>query len=295
MLAARSAVGPAARGSPPISPSPCRKPSASSSSWPGVRIVTASAAPSTRISSGSSTATSSRAPSCSTTACAPCTRTDTAPTLARLAPDAPGQGRPGVVDTKAEYADLARLYLPIAIAVFAIVTLTLFAFLWRFRARRAGRRSERAEHDALEIGYIVVLTAIAAVLVAVTFSRESRVDAQARNPAVRVDVVGAKWDWRFAYPEQGIDVRDTLVVPAGRTIAFRGRSVDVIHDFWVPGVRFQHQVFPSHVESWKLVFPHPGRYQGLCAWFCGLGHQDMRFTVRALDPAAFDAWVAARR
>ena len=42
-------------------PRRCRNPSASSSSWPGVRIVTASGSPSTRISSGSSTATSSRA------------------------------------------------------------------------------------------------------------------------------------------------------------------------------------------------------------------------------------------
>ena len=41
VLPARSAGGPASRG-PSISPSPCRKPSASSSSWPGVRIVTAS-------------------------------------------------------------------------------------------------------------------------------------------------------------------------------------------------------------------------------------------------------------
>src|SRR3954471_10022456 len=164
-------------------PSPRRKPRASSSSWPGVRIVTASAAPSTRISSGSSTATSSRAPSCSTTACSPCTRTDTAPTLARLARDAPGQGRCGVVDTKAEYADLARLYLPVAIAVFAIVALTLLVFLVRYRARRPGAPSERHEHNVLEIAYVVVLAAVAAALIVVTFAKESRVDAQAHDPA----------------------------------------------------------------------------------------------------------------
>src|SRR4051794_28132368 len=64
MLPARSSGGPAARGSS-ISPSPTRNPSASSSSLPGVRIVTARASPPTRISSGSSTATSSRIPSCS--------------------------------------------------------------------------------------------------------------------------------------------------------------------------------------------------------------------------------------
>ena len=55
-LAARSAGGAAAIG---WNPSESRNPSASSSSWPGVRIVTATGSPPTRISSGSSTATSS--------------------------------------------------------------------------------------------------------------------------------------------------------------------------------------------------------------------------------------------
>src|SRR3954447_10739954 len=41
-------------------PSDTQNPSASSSSWPGVRIVTATGAPPMRISSGSSTATASR-------------------------------------------------------------------------------------------------------------------------------------------------------------------------------------------------------------------------------------------
>src|SRR4051794_29956976 len=77
MFAARSAVGPASAG-PSMRPSPYRKPSASSSSWPGVRMVTASASPSTRISSGSSTATSSATPSRSISACIPLFRTGVA-------------------------------------------------------------------------------------------------------------------------------------------------------------------------------------------------------------------------
>lgn len=201
-----------------------------------------------------------------------------------------------MVDTKGEYGDLAGLYLPIAVAVFALVALALFAFLALFRARRPGRPSARHENDALELAYVAVLVAVAVVLVVATFRVESRVDAGAGAGALRVDVVGAKWDWRFGYPGLGVRAtRGVLVVPAGRTIAFSGRSLDVIHDFWVPGVRFQHQVFADHVERWKLVFPRPGRYQGVCAWFCGLFHQDMRFTVRALAPAAFDAWAAGRR
>src|SRR5581483_5565686 len=57
VFAARSSVGDARSGR---SPSEMQKPSASSSSWPGVRIVTATGLPSMRISSGSSAATRSR-------------------------------------------------------------------------------------------------------------------------------------------------------------------------------------------------------------------------------------------
>ena len=46
------------------SPSDTQNPSASSSSWPGVRIVTATGSPPMRISSGSSTATRSARSAC---------------------------------------------------------------------------------------------------------------------------------------------------------------------------------------------------------------------------------------
>jgi len=200
-----------------------------------------------------------------------------------------------VADTRDQYADLARLYLPIAIAVFGVIALAVVAFLARYRSGRPGAPSTKHEHNALEIGYVVVLAAIAAGLVVATFHSESKEDALAAKPAVRVDVTAAKWRWSFAYPSLGVPSRPALVVPAGRTVRFSGRSLDVIHDFWVPDVRFQRQVFPDHVERWDLVFPHPGSYQGLCAWFCGLGHQDMRFEVRALAPAAFEAWVERSR
>jgi cytochrome c oxidase subunit 2 len=203
-----------------------------------------------------------------------------------------------VVDTHHEYSGLAATYLPIAIAVYSLVALVLAFELWRFRARRRGAPSRRIENTPLELVYAGVLVAIVAFLVARTFSVETRVDAQARQPALRVDVVAAKWDWRFTYPGLRIATRDQLVVPSGRTVLFSARSIDVIHDFWVPALDYQHQVPPRGVERFDLVFPHPGDYGALCAWFCGLGHKDMRARVRALAPAAFDAWArreAARR
>jgi cytochrome c oxidase subunit 2 len=194
-----------------------------------------------------------------------------------------------VVDTHHEYSHLADLYLPIALVVFGLVVGVFAAILWRFRAGRQQRPSERTEHRPLEWTWIAVLAVIVVVLLVATFRVESRVDAVARDPALVVRVIAAKWSWRFEQPGS-IATRGELVVPAGRTIRFDATSVDVLHDFWLPDLRFQRQVWPDHRERFDLVFPRPGRYQGLCAWFCGLYHQNMRFVVRALTPDAFERW-----
>jgi cytochrome c oxidase subunit 2 len=196
---------------------------------------------------------------------------------------------PPVVDTRHEYGRLADLYLVIGGVVFALVVAVFFLFLWRYRAGRRDTVDERAQHMPAEATWIAVVAVVVVVLLVATYQVEDRVDAVASNPALAVHVTAAKWDWTFRYAD-GRRLRGQLVVPAGRTIRFDAVSLDVLHDFWVPGVRFQRQVWPDHVERFDLVFAHPGRYQGLCAWFCGLYHQNMRFTVRALDPGAFARW-----
>jgi cytochrome c oxidase subunit 2 len=195
------------------------------------------------------------------------------------------------VSTRHEYDPLAGLYLPIALAVFVLVVVVFGAFLWRVRAGRAGARRGPSAHLPLEGAWIAVVAAIVVVLLVATLRAESREDAIARDPALTVAVVAAKWNWRFEYPN-GTTTRDRLVVPVGRTVRFDAVSLDVLHDFWVPGLRFQRQVWPEHHERFDLVFDHAGSYEGECAWFCGLGHDAMRFSVRALAPSAFDRWLA---
>ena len=202
-----------------------------------------------------------------------------------------------LVDTRHEYGDLARLYLPIAVAVFVLVTGTLLVFVWRFRGNDAPSRTANAPR--LEIAYVVGLALVAAVILTATFRVEDRVDAVAARPGLVVDVQAAQWSWRFHYPRQRItrvgpfQRQATLVVPEDTTIRFRLRSQDVIHSFFVPGLRFKRDAFPGRTTRFDLVFDHPGRYEGLCAEFCGLNHADMNFSVRALPRSQFAAW--ARR
>jgi len=210
-----------------------------------------------------------------------------------------------VTTTRSQYDHVASIYLPIAVAVFALVALTLFWFLFRYRASRDPLRppGEKVEATRTEAAYAVVLALVTAFLVTVTFrtlTREDQVTAAVR-PDVHVDVVGAQWSWRFVYRDRpGVQVVSSaerhadFVVPAGRRVQITAWSQDVLHDFWIPDLRFQRQVWPDHRETFTLVFPHTGSFQGLCAWFCGLYHDRMDFTVRVLTPARYDAWLAAR-
>jgi cytochrome c oxidase subunit 2 len=196
-----------------------------------------------------------------------------------------------MTDTREQFDRLASLYLPIGLAVFVLVVGVFAVFLWRYRFNASP--DPRRQSVKAEVAWIAVLAVIVAVLVAATFHVQSRVDALAGStrPAVQIGVVAAKWDWTFDYAN-GATTRDVVVVPAGRPVGFSAVSIDVLHDFWVPDLRFQRQVWPDHRERFTLVFPHAGRYQGLCAWFCGLNHKDMRFEVRALAPPAFERWLA---
>jgi len=70
---------------------------------------------------------------------------------------------------------------------------------------------------------------------------------------------------------------------------------DVVHAFWLPGLRFKADAWPGTTRTFDLTFPEGGTYAGHCAQFCGLKHSDMVFSALALSPTAFRAWAAGAR
>jgi cytochrome c oxidase subunit II len=209
-----------------------------------------------------------------------------------------------VVDTRHEYDRLASLYLPIAAGVVLLVLVLVAAVALRYRAQAGRAPSRVAGAPRVEALYVLLLAAVAAFLLWRTFSVEARVDgASDARAALTVAVTAAKWHWTFAYPALGIVQRGsdarrpTLVLPAGRTVAFRLRSIDVVHAFWIPSRRFKRDATPGFPTRFTLAFPRPGTWAngGECSEYCGLRHWQMRFDVRVLTPAAFAAWERARR
>lgn len=207
----------------------------------------------------------------------------------------------GLVVTKTEYERVFDIYVPIAAGVFALVCLLILAVVLRYRRRPIERAARWHEHNPLESAYAVLLAAVVVFLLYVTFAAEHKVDtlAAAERPQLIVDVVGAKWEWRFSYPAYGIDrysgtVGDeALVLPANEAVRLRLVSEDVIHEFWVPELRYKHDLIPGYPQQITVTFPRRGTFTGQCAEFCGLYHARMTFTVEVLSPARFAAWASS--
>lgn len=207
-----------------------------------------------------------------------------------------------LVSTRREYQALFDIYVPIAVGVFVLITVVVLGAALRYRRRPPEQASTRSEHNLLEGGYALLLTATAAFLLYLTFTAEHRVDAVSlrERPAVTVDVTGAKWEWEFSYPRYGIIRRSgtvgrqALVVPANEPVRFNLASQDVIHAFWVPELDFKRDLIPGAVEHVVLTFTRTGLFPAQCAEFCGLRHPEMVFSVRVLRPAAFMRWARSR-
>ncbi len=207
----------------------------------------------------------------------------------------------GLVSTRSEYDHLFSIYVPIAIGVFALIFLLVLGAVIIFRRRPPERAARWHEHNPIEGTYAVLLACVAAFLLYLTFSAEHKVDTVAnRQPAaVVVDVTGSKWEWTFTYPAYRFSVRSgtvgrqPLVVPAGQAVRFRISSIDVIHSFWIPALRYKHDAIPGSVQIVTLTFS-PGVFPGQCAEFCGLRHSDMVFVAHAVSPSAFATWARSR-
>ena len=107
-------------------------------------------------------------------------------------------------------------------------------------------------------------------------------------------VMGKKWMWKFAYPD-GPNAIGTLHVPANRPVRLLLTSRDVIHSFFVPDFRVKMDALPGRYTEIWFEATKVGRYQILCAEYCGTWHSQMWGEVVVMPPAAYDDWLTEQK
>jgi cytochrome o ubiquinol oxidase subunit 2 len=226
----------------------------------------------------------------------------TFPGLALLAAALVGGCSGGILDPKGPIASAERLLLINSTAIMLVVVVPVIvatlAFAWWYRASNphATRSPDVAYEGRIEfvtwsIPALTVLL-LSGVIWIGSHQLDPRTPIAAKADPLRVDVVSLDWKWLFIYPDRSIATVNQLTVPAETPITFRLTSATVMNSFFVPQLGSQIYTMGGMTTHLNLLASDPGEYPGLSANFSGDGFARMRFIVKAVPAADFDAWVA---
>src|SRR5919198_1016272 len=186
----------------------------------------------------------------------------------------------------------------------AIVVVLIWVLLaWVvIRYRRRDDRLPRQDRGSLpiQVAWAVIPLVVVLGLFALTFQTMSQIQATSPAAGVNVHVWAFRWQWRFDYPDNGITIigtRDSdpeIVVPVNTPVAVTLDAVDVNHSFYVPLFLFKRDAIPGMTNRFDFTVEAAGTYRGQCAEFCGVFHDAMLFSVRAVSAAEFEQWVAGQ-
>lgn len=204
--------------------------------------------------------------------------------------------------------------------VFAAVILFMAYCVWRFRHRPGRRAAFDPENRRLEIGLTVVTAlGVAAMLAPGLIVWKQFVTVP--EDATEVEVFAQQWNWSFRLPgEDGrlgtsdarlvsgdnplgvnphdrfgqddviVDLAD-LYLPVDRPVKMVLRSVDVLHDFYVPEFRAKMDMVPGMVTYFWFTPTRTGEFEILCAELCGVGHAYMRGYVQVVEESDYEVWL----
>jgi cytochrome c oxidase subunit II len=167
----------------------------------------------------------------------------------------------------------------------------ILVFMVRYR-RRPGVDHSPDVHGSLALEGL--WTAVPFAIAMVIFFWGASIFATIHHPpddALEVHVVGKQWMWKVQHMSGKREI-DELHVPVGRAVKLVMTSEDVIHSFYVPAFRVKQDAVPGRYVTMWFQATKPGTYHLFCAEYCGTLHSGMIGHVVAMEPAAFQAWLA---
>ena len=192
--------------------------------------------------------------------------------------------------------------------------------VYRYRYQEDRRSEYEPENSKLE-WWLTILTTIGVIIMLAPGLVAWQQFITVPEGADEFEAVGLQWQWNFRLPgEDGVlgktaikyindenpfginpkdpkgkdDVlieADDMHLPLGRPVKVLLRSIDVLHDFYVPQFRAKMDLVPGTVTYFWLTPIRTGTFDVLCAELCGVGHHAMRGIVVVEKESAYKVWL----
>ena len=205
--------------------------------------------------------------------------------------------------------------------VFCAVCLFMSYCVWRFRYSKDRKSDYKPENSKLEWALTILTTLGVCALLApglIVWNKYVTVP----DDAADIEVMAQQWYWNYRLPgEDGIlgltDLRnindenpfginlddpnglddiliqaDDLHIPIDQPTKMNLRSIDVLHDFYIPQFRAKMDMGPGGVTYYWFTPIRTGDFEILCMEYCGTGHYSMRGRVLVDEQKDYEEWLS---
>lgn len=188
--------------------------------------------------------------------------------------------------------------------VFVLTECTLAWFMWKYNSS-TNRDPVKPTHGSHNLEIIWTIVPAATLLFIAIYQMNAWAEVKIDKPDMppTVEVNARQFEWRLRYPgEDGVigtaddifHVND-LHLPVNETVLVELKSMDVLHDFFLPHLRIKQDAVPgSKINVW-FEARETGTYDLVCAELCGWGHYKMKGRVTVEPRPQYEAWLATMR
>ena len=200
------------------------------------------------------------------------------------------------------------------------VQLVLLWFLFKYRARPGGKAKFTHGNHTVELVWTIAPALVLVVLA--VYQADLWLTLKAPQPdelgdPVRVQIFAKQFEWNFRYPgpddqfgtDDDLVTVGAMVVPVDRVVLADMRSMDVLHSFYLPNLRFKQDAVPGlSIPIWfrsdkksadrQTVRNSKGEdvqlnyWDIVCAELCGKNHTSMSGQLFVVSENDFQAWLA---
>jgi cytochrome c oxidase subunit 2 len=185
--------------------------------------------------------------------------------------------------------------------VFIVTEVVMFAFLWRYDGKK-NKEPVKYTHGSHRLEIVWTIIPAATLLFIAIYQMNVWANVKIREPhdvTTVIEVTARQFEWRIRYPgpDNVLHTPDDLLtvndlhVPEDEDILIQLKSMDVLHDFFVPNLRVKQDAMPgSMVPVWFQAL-ETGEYDLVCAELCGWGHYKMKGRVYVQSRTDYEAYL----